>query len=181
MGAIIVAMPKHEDSERIVSVIKQSGIWADTFICSSGSEILRRIEDMDISLIICTRKLKDMGYEELHGYLPPKLNLLLLTKDVRIGLYSSNIIVLQMPFRTSDLVNSVRMMLPGQIPVGRRKPPARSALDKQTIDKAKTLLMARNNMTEPEAYRYLQKNSMDMGRTLCETAHMIISMIDEVL
>ena len=41
------------------------------------------------------------------------------------------------------------------------------------------LLMARNNMTEPEAYRYLQKNSMDMGRTLSETAHMIISMIDE--
>ena len=29
-------------------------------------------------------------------------------------------------------------------------------------------------MTEPEAYRYLQKNSMDMGRTLSETAQMIL-------
>ena len=179
MGSIIVAMPKHEDSERIVSIIRQSGIWEEPLICSSGSEILRRIEDMDISLVICTRKLKDMGYEELHGYLPPKLNLLLLTKDIQIGLYSSNIIVLQMPFRTSDLINSARMLLPETMP-GKKKPPvARSALDKQTIDKAKMLLMARNNMTEPEAYRYLQKNSMDMGRTLSETAHMIISMIDE--
>lgn len=179
MGAIIVAMPKHEDSERIVSIIRQSGIGEDTLICSSGSEILRRIEDMDISLIICTRKLKDMGYEELHGYLPSKLNMLLLTKDIQLGLYSSNIIVLQMPFRTSDLVNSARMLLPEALPKGRDRAPSRSALDKQTIDRAKMLLMARNNMTEPEAYRYLQKNSMDMGRTLSETAHMIISMIDE--
>ena len=179
MGTIIVAMPKHEDSERIVSIIRQSGIWADTLICSSGSGILRRIEDMDISLVICTRKLKDMGYEELHGYLPPKLNLLLLTKDIQIGLYSSNIIVLQMPFRTSDLVNSTRMLLPDGLSGRHKSPPARTALDKQTIDRAKMLLMARNNMTEPEAYRYLQKNSMDMGRTLSETAHMIISMIDE--
>lgn len=179
MGAIIVAMPKHEDSERIVSIIRQSGIGEDTLICSSGSEILRRIEDMDISLIVCTRKLKDMGYEELHGYLPSKLNLLLLTKDIQLGLYSSNIIVLQMPFRTSDLVNSARMLLPEALSKGRGRAPSRSALDKQTIDRAKMLLMARNNMTEPEAYRYLQKNSMDMGRTLSETAHMIISMIDE--
>jgi response regulator NasT len=36
--------------------------------------------------------------------------------------------------------------------------------------------MERNNMTEPEAYRYLQKNSMDMGRTLLETAYMILSL-----
>jgi response regulator NasT len=179
MGAIIVAMPKHEDSERIVSIIRQSGIGEDTLICSSGSEILRRIEDMDISLIICTRKLMDMGYEELHGYLPSKLNMLLLTKDIQLGLYSSNIIVLQMPFRTSDLVNSARMLLPEALPKGRGRAPSRSALDKQTIDRAKMLLMARNNMTESEAYRYLQKNSMDMGRTLSETAHMIISMIDE--
>jgi response regulator NasT len=54
--------------------------------------------------------------------------------------------------------------------------PDRSAGDKLTIDKAKMLLMDRNNMTEPEAYRYLQKNSMDMGRTLAETAHMILTL-----
>ena len=93
MGAIIVAMPKHEDSERIVSVIKQSGIWADIFICSSGSEILRRIEDMDISLIICTRKLKDMGYEEVK--LIDTTNGMFMTKfeSIWMGLSGSAILV----------------------------------------------------------------------------------------
>jgi len=36
--------------------------------------------------------------------------------------------------------------------------------------------MDRNNMTEPEAYRYLQKSSMDMGRTMAETAHMLLTL-----
>ena len=42
------------------------------------------------------------------------------------------------------------------------------------IDKAKLLLMDRNDMTEPEAFRYIQKTSMDMGRTMVESAEMIL-------
>ena len=45
------------------------------------------------------------------------------------------------------------------------------------ILKAKALLMERNTMTEPEAYRYIQKCSMDNGTSLTETAQMIISLI----
>ena len=178
MGAILVSMPKHDDSCKIANIIKQSDIWEEIFICDTGSEILRKVEDMDISLVICTSRLRDMGYEELYNYLPVSNNMLLLTKDNRIELFSSNIIVLQIPFKSADLINSIRMLLPS--PYGRikKKPPARSEGDRLTIDAAKQLLMERNSMTEPEAYRYLQKNSMDMGRTLAETAHMIIRLSD---
>ncbi len=175
MGAILVAMPKHDDSERIARMIRGSDIWEDVFICDTGSEILRRIEDMDISLVLCTRRMCDMGYEELYEYMPAATNMLLLTKDNRIDLFSSNIVVLQIPFKSADLINSMRMLLPE----GYRRRSAKSARsvgDKITIDKAKMLLMDRNNMTEAEAYRYMQKNSMDMGRTLAETAHMILSL-----
>lgn len=176
MGAILVAMPKHEDSDRIADIIRRSDIWEEVFICDTGSEVLRRIEDMDISLVVCTRKLRDMGYEELYNYLPVSMNMLLLTKDVRTDLFSSNIIIVQIPFKTADLVSSMRMLMPSGYRRSDRKKPVRSEGDKLTIDKAKLLLMERNNMTEPEAYRYLQKNSMDMGRTLSETAHMILSL-----
>ena len=175
MGAILVAMPKHEDSGRISQIIKESGIWEDIFICDTGSEVLRKIEDMDISLVVCTWKLRDMGYEELYGYFPASVSMLLLTKGIRIDLFSSNIIVLQMPFKRADLASSIRMLLPDSYRRGSRRIKPRSEGDKLTIDKAKLLLMERNNMTEPEAYRYLQKNSMDMGRTLSETAQMILT------
>ena len=38
--------------------------------------------------------------------------------------------------------------------------------------------MERNNMTEAEAHRYLQKTSMDNGTGFTETAQMILSMMD---
>ena len=44
------------------------------------------------------------------------------------------------------------------------------------IQKAKEVLMARNNMTEEEAHRYMQKSSMDSATDLAETAQMILSM-----
>lgn len=176
MGAIIVSMPKHDDSDRIARIIRTSGIWEEVFICDTGSEVLRKIEDMDISLVVTTRKLRDMGYEELYEYLPSNVNMLMLSKDVNTELFSSNIIILQMPFKQADLINSIRMLEPEGYRRQRRKPPQRSGTDRLTIDEAKLLLMNRNNMTEPEAYRYLQKNSMDMGRTLTETAQMILAM-----
>lgn len=176
MGAILVAMPKHDDSGRISEIIKRSDVWEDVHICDTGSEVLRRIEDMDISLVVCTRRLRDMGYEELYNYLPASVNMLLLTKNTETDLFSSNILILQMPFRTADFINSIRMQLPASYRRRKAKPAARSDGDKLTIDEAKKLLMDRNNMSEPEAYRYLQKNSMDMGRTLAETAHMILSL-----
>lgn len=179
MGAIIVAMPKYEDSDRIADIIKHSDIWEEVFICDTGSEVLRKVEDMDISLVVCTRRQRDMGYEELYEYLPSEVNMLLLSKDVNTGIFSSNIIVLQMPFRQQDLISSIRMLLPDGYRRSDRRKAQRSGSDKQTIDRAKLLLMNRNNMTEPEAYRYLQKNSMDMGRTLTETARMILTLNNE--
>lgn len=39
--------------------------------------------------------------------------------------------------------------------------------------------MARNNMTEEEAHRYLQKCSMDSGNNIVETAEMVLSIMSE--
>ena len=48
--------------------------------------------------------------------------------------------------------------------------------EKQIIDQAKAVLMERNGMSEPEAFRYLQKTSMDCGRSMVESAQMILVM-----
>ena len=45
------------------------------------------------------------------------------------------------------------------------------------IRQAKALLMERNNMTEEEAHRYLQKCSMDNGTNMVETAQMILTLL----
>ena len=55
----------------------------------------------------------------------------------------------------------------------------RDPKQQETIRKAKELLMTRNNMSEEEAHRYLQKSSMDSGTNIVETAEMVLSIMAE--
>ena len=54
-----------------------------------------------------------------------------------------------------------------------------SAEEQGVLRRAKKLLMKRNHLSEPEAHRYLQKTSMDTGRTMTESAHMVTMLIQE--
>jgi len=77
-----------------------------------------------------------------------------------------------MPFKPSDFVSTLLMLLPDYVYRSRRK--KRSVEDQSVIDEAKMILMNRNEMTEPEAFRYIQKTSMDTGRSMVESAQMIL-------
>lgn len=55
-------------------------------------------------------------------------------------------------------------------------PKQRSENEKALIHKAKLVLMDRNNMTEPEAHRYLQKTSMNTGTNIIDIAEMVLRM-----
>ena len=85
-----------------------------------------------------------------------------------------------MPLKVHELLSTVEMMYCAENQRRKKKsshPKARSEKEKLTIHKAKEILMARNNMTEQEAHRYIQKCSMESGTSLTETAQMIISMM----
>ena len=87
-----------------------------------------------------------------------------------------------MPIKVYDLMNTIEMMLTD---IDRRRRKRKKQLknrdpkQKETVRKAKELLMARNNMTEEEAHRYLQKSSMDSGTNMVETAEMVLSIMSE--
>lgn len=59
------------------------------------------------------------------------------------------------------------------------KAKVRSAEEQHIIDRAKSLLIERNHMTESEAHRYMQKCSMDSGTNLVETAQMVLTLLTE--
>ena len=59
----------------------------------------------------------------------------------------------------------------------RQQPKQRDEKERAIINQAKALLMERNNMTEEEAHRYIQKCSMDSGTNMLETAQMVISLM----
>ena len=96
----------------------------------------------------------------------------------------SGIMAVTMPIRVHELVNTVEMQMmqiQRRLKKQKKKPKPRSEREQNYIQNAKRLLMDRNHLTEEEAYRYIQKCSMDSATSMVETAQMILTLIyDEV-
>lgn len=180
MGSILIAMPKTEDAERIAGLVQRSGLMHEVEVCITGAEVLRIANDREYGVVICSKRLKDMSYIELTEYLPTNFAVVVLTSDVSLETRSERCVKLMLPLKRSDLISTIEMMTSGyerrRRKLKQQTPRKRNDEERQVIDQAKALLMERNGMTEPEAFRYLQKNSMDLGRTLVETAQMILVM-----
>ena len=88
-------------------------------------------------------------------------------------------ISLAMPLKVHDLLETVSMMVETMERRKRKRrtqPRERNPEEQKIILEAKHLLMERNNMTEEEAHRYIQKSSMDSGTNLLETSQMVLTM-----
>ena len=154
-----------------------------TGICTTGTQAISQADGLNDGIVICSYKLADMIYTELHEDLPEGFEMLLMASQNLISeCYGNGIVCLSMPLKVQDLINTVNLMVEG-VERRRRKrrmqPKVRNAADEKAIKDAKELLMARNHMTEEEAHRYLQKTSMDSGTNLVETAQMVLSMMTE--
>lgn len=180
MGSILIAMPKTEDAQKLAGLVGRSGLMHEVEICATGAEVLRIANDREYGVVICSKRLRDISYIELTEYLPSNFGVVVLTSDVSLETNSERCVKLIQPIKRSDLVSTINMMTAGYERRWRKSrqqvPRKRNDEERQVIDQAKALLMERNGMTEPEAFRYLQKNSMDLGRTLVETAQMILVM-----
>lgn len=177
---IIIAFPKMEDAKSIKNVLVRNS-YEVRAVCTTGAQVVALANELDAGIVVCGYRFSDMHFSELHEYLPKGFEMLLVASQSRWGdLTGSGIVCLGMPIKTNDLVNTIQMMTCNFIKRKKKdkdKPKARSTEDKAKIDKAKLILIDRNNMSEEEAHRYIQKTSMDSGTNMVETAEMIISMM----
>ncbi len=177
MGSILIAMPKIDDSVHLQDLLTSHGVLDDFEICQTASEVLQISNDRDFGIVICTKSLKDMSALELSEYLPKFFGMIILTKDMALDVYSDKIVKLMMPFKPGELVSTIEMMSSfflRRIKKQTGGPVRRTHMQDKVVTEAKEVLMDRNGMTEPEAFRYIQKCSMDTGRSMVESAQMIL-------
>lgn len=178
MGSVILALPKIEDSRRISGYLQRYGIEPFA-ICRAGAGALSKAYQLESGVIICSHRLADMSAEDLAGRLPENFEILLLTAREMQDDCPSGAVPLLFPCKVSELVRAVRTILERR---DRRIREERAANRKRRhteteqnyINNAKAMLMQKRDMTEPEAFRYIQKTSMDTGRSMVETAQMIL-------
>lgn len=136
-----------------------------------------------MALSVCTYKLSDMIYQELVECLPPGFDTIVIsTKDQWVENGTPGIVGLAVPLKIHELLSTVEMVsynLERKRRKRRQAPRKRTKEEQELVDRAKAILMERNQMTEDEAHRYLQKTSMDNGTSFTETAQMILGMLDQ--
>jgi len=177
---IIVVLPKMEDARGIRDLLMKNGFRVHA-VCTTGSQVLSKTDELNDGIVICGYRLSDMMYSELHDCLPRGFDMLLMASRGVLGeCIGNDIVCLAMPLKVHDLINTVDMMsqaIERRRRRARLKPRERSPEEEALIREAKELLMNRNNMSEKEAYRYIQKCSMDSGTNMVETAQMVLAML----
>ena len=163
MSSIVIVLPKIEDGKRIRDILAKRGYEIDA-VCSTAAAALGEMNNLNGGIVIC-------GYK-----------LLIASSRALSAVEGTGIMAVTMPLSVYELVNTLEMML--QSAARRRKkerakPKVRSAEEQHIIDRAKSLLIERNHMTESEAHRYMQKCSMDSGTNLVETAQMVLTLLTE--
>lgn len=178
MLSIIIAFPKIEDAQNIKKILLRTGYEIDA-VCTTGAQVVNIASELDGGILLCGYRLADMHYRQLHTDLPKGFEMLLIASAAKLEeCVDNDIVCLSMPIKTVDLIHTLQMMTSNynrRRKKQKMKPKQRSEAEKQIIVKAKQVLMERNNMSEEEAHRYIQKHSMNNGTNLVETAEMVLS------
>lgn len=178
MSNIIVALPKLEDAKKISELLRRRGLETSA-LCTTGAGVLNQVQKYEDGVVICGARFSDMYHNQLAEYLPEYFSMILLTSNPDIEIDVSKTVIVQMPFKAMEFISVVENLLTQirrKVKKNKNGPKTRSKEEQQEIDKAKMLLMERDHMTEQEAFRYIQKCSMDSGTNMVETAQMILLM-----
>jgi response regulator NasT len=192
MRGIILAFPDITTAARIRDALLRHGI-AVRGIARDGAAALRLalLEDGG-GLVISSPALSDVTAQTLFSNLTDDFDMLILTTgiesasghDPRDGMY-----VISLPVISEDLAFYVRALLetrqfprlgaPGTMNLPMPKEifavkPVRTSEEKHRIETAKMLLMRKERMSEAEAHRYLQKESMTKGINMAALAEQIL-------
>ncbi len=179
MTNIVVVFPKLEDAKNLKNLLVRNG-YDVAAVCTTGAQAVHCADGLVNGILLSAYKLPDMMYSELKEYLPPGFDMLLLASRNHLS-ECADVVTLPMPFAVRDLLNTMDMI--SQAVMRRKKkmrqqPVQRNNDERKIINEAKAVLMERNNLTEDEAHRYIQKCSMDSGNNMVETAQMLLTMAD---
>ncbi len=181
MTGIIIAFPSEEAGKKIKTILVRNG-YDVAGVCTNGAQVIQEANELDDGVVICSYRLPDMIYRDLNEYLPDEFRMIAVTSRENWAENGEpDVVSLSLPLQLHEMLSTVEMVIYNVERARKKKksqPRVRSPEEQELIEKAKGILMTRNNMTENEAHRYLQKTSMDNGTTFTETAQMILSMMD---
>ena len=182
MANVIVAFSKQEDAISIRNLLNRNGIEV-TAVCTTGAAVLENADTLGNGLVICGFRLSDLPSLEMRDLLPKEFEMIVVASPRFFqGIRRDGVHFLETPLKIRLLVEQIRTLSAGRTSgksLSKQRFSEMNPEDRAVILKAKELIMEKRGFTEPEAHRYLQKNSMDTSKSMLETAKMILLLYQE--
>ena len=176
LGGVIIACKDSAMCDKLAHTLAASGI--DVLgTATKGASALQKAARYygDRGVLLCSYSMSDMTASELYRIMPDGFEMVVLLSARQRAIFDGGgMLCLDIPINRGDLINTIRMLTETQKPLP-AKPEKRSESDREIISRAKALLMERNNMSEPDAHRFLQKQSMNSGHSLVDIAMNILN------
>ena len=173
MREILVAFPGEKTREYIVNLLKDAGIPV-LAACGTGMETVTMAKRQKVRIVLAGEGLCDMDPQDLRECLPKNVYMILLARETALELCQGEIIKVPAPASQQKLVETV-MSVENTLAQIAAEVPKRSSQDKELIAKAKHRIMDEKSFSEEEAYRFIQRCSMNLGFKMVYTAQEILS------
>ena len=178
-ASIVIALPKLEDAKKIRALLQKHG-YVVAAVCNTGAHALESLSSLECGVLICGYHLTDMYYRDVLEYMPKGFELLLVASPKVVNEAPRSIMAMDLPLKVQDFLQTLNVLI-NQIERRwkreHKKPRVRSEKEKNYISNAKMMLMQKNQISEEEAFRYIQKCSMDTGTNMVETAQMLLMLL----
>lgn len=176
---IIVALSNEEAALKLKSILINSE-YNVIAVCTYGNELLRAVSQFSPSIIISGYKFKDMTLLNIYQNIGDEYSFLAIVNEPYKSFVQdeTDIFCISSPINNNLLINSLDIIYQSQRKVKKLKDKVsyleNKLSERKLIEKAKGIIMSKKNFTENEAFRYIQKNSMDKGMKMIDYSKKII-------
>lgn len=147
-----------------IRALVEKGGFHVSHICALGASALEIAYAKQKGIIICPFVMRDMSSADLAEQLPADFDVIALSKNGSEQ-YMGNMITLPLPVNTDEFLKTIAVLAVSKSGFTRR-----SNDEGDYIFKAKQALMSLNGMSEMQAHKFLQNESMKSGKKMAAVA-----------
>lgn len=176
---VIVALSNVETAQKVKIMLCDEG-YDVLSICSTGGELIRKAIQYAPELVVTSYKMPDMTVLDIYDALADQCSFLVVVNELYRSYIKEEMDVycINSPISKPVLINAVDLIFQSKRKILKLREQVEKLENKmeerKLIDKAKGILMLNKGLSEMEAFRYIQKMSMDSGHKMSEIAEKIL-------
>ncbi len=170
MARIVIAGASAGSRAQLSRLLVSSG-FSVFRSCASGSDLRRTLNECDDGIVILLGGLPGCKIDELQWDYGDRVQFLLLGRPAALeACEAPEVFRLSFPVSGQAVTGAVEMLSQ----LHQMRLPRRADEERQTIERAKALIMKRRGVTEPEAHKALQQYAMNHGMKMADCAARLI-------